>query len=800
MPAPSFSPERWAQIESVLDIAIDLSVAARGPYLDEACANDPELRAEIEALLEAHEAHLDFLETPLSLGALPDLNIGQSVGPYRLLRLLGEGGMGAVYEAERADLEFRHPVAVKLIQRGRATPSLVRRFREERRILATLDHPHIARFLDAGATAEGLPYLVMEYVEGTPLTRYCDDHALTLPERLQPFMTVCEAVAYAHRNLIVHRDLKPSNILVTKDGAVKLLDFGIAKLLTPAAEDQTMTAERLLTPDYAAPEQVRGATITTATDVYALGVLLYELLSGHRPYRLTGHTPEEMAHLVCEHLPTRPSSAVGRTEAVVTDTGTIEITPEKVSRNRALSPDRLHRWLRGDLDNIVMMALRKEPERRYAAAAQLRDDLHRYERRLPVAARPDTLGYRAVRFIQRHRFGVAGATLAAFSLIAGLLLALAGQQRAEREAARAAQEKARAEQVSDFLIELFEESDPHEANDGTVTARQMLDAGLQQARARVAEQPGAYAPLLAVIGRVYNNLALYDSGRVALREAIRAYQQQGDRPAELADALRDRADLEYRMSELDSADVLLREALRMCEQAGNDPMQRASILNSHAVVLSEKNQLEPAIAILREVVAIRRQALSNQPDDNLAANLHNLSMLLEDNGNLAEAEPLIEEALRMAEALHGPTHPYVAFSLNSIAALHQKQERYAEAEAEFQRALAIGEATMGPTHPFAATVQYNLGKLWFAQQRYAEATTQYRKALDLRRQSLPPDHPDIAESLEELGRSLLALNQPVEAEAALRESLALREKTQGPDHPETARTRSALEQARAAVR
>jgi serine/threonine-protein kinase len=792
MAEAALSPERWAVLEPLLEAALDLPSTERAAYLDQACAHDAPLRAEVEALLRAHDAHPDFLETPFDLGVLPDLNIGQPVGPYRLVRLLGEGGMGAVYLAERDDLEFHHPVAVKLVQRGRATPALVRRFREERRILASLDHPHIARFLDAGATAEGLPYLVMEYVEGTPLTRYCDDHALALPERLRLFMTVCEAVAYAHQNLVVHRDLKPSNILVTRDGTVKLLDFGIAKLLDAPAEAQTLTLERLLTPDYAAPEQVRGAAITTATDVYALGVLLYELLSGHRPYRLMGQTPDEMTRLVCEQVPTRPSSIVGRTEAVVTDTGTVEITPEAVSRVRALSPDRLRRWLRGDLDNIVMKALRKEPERRYAAAAQLRDDLHRYERRLPVAARPDTLGYRAARFIQRHRLGVAGAVLAAGSLVAGLLVALAGQQRAEREAARA-------EQVSSFLIELFEASDPHEANDGTATARQMLDAGLAKARGGLAEQPAAYAPLLAVIGRVYNNLALYDSGQVALREAIRAYRQQGGPPAELADALRDRADLEYRLGQLDSADVLLQEALRRCEQAGNDPMQRASILNSHAVVLSEQNQLDRAITMLREVVALRRQALGNQPDGNLAANLHNLSMLLEDNGQLQEAAPLIEEALRMAETLYGPAHPYVAFSLNSIAGLHGKQGRYAEAEAELQRALTIGEKALGPAHPFTSTVQHNLAELWFTQQRYDQALPQYRKALDLRRRSLPPDHPDVATSLAGLGRALLALDQPAEATTMLQESLALQEAAFGPDHPETARTRSALEQARAAL-
>ncbi|HKT61838.1 MAG TPA: serine/threonine-protein kinase, partial [Gemmatimonadales bacterium] len=392
------SPDRWRRIEELLDGMLDLPPSERAAWLERACAGDEALRSEVEDLAARGEEHTGLPRPPEALiaPALESLAVAASsepspdrVGPWRLVRELGRGGMGAVYLGERDDDQFRKQVAVKLLHRDVAGDDLVRRFRHERQILATLDHPHIARLLDGGVAA-GTPYIVMEYVDGVPLDLFCERHRLSVAGRLARFADVCAAVQYAHEHLIVHRDLKPTNILVTADGQVKLLDFGIAKLMdeegVPATAPLTRTGMHLMTPEYAAPEQVRGGRVTTATDVYALGVVLYELLAGRRPYDLRGRSPSEIERVICETEPLRPSTAVGR---------------ERSGRTEAL-----RRRLRGDLDTIVLKALRKEPERRYPSTAALLEDLQRYRDGLPVRARPDTFAYRARKFAGRHRVGV----------------------------------------------------------------------------------------------------------------------------------------------------------------------------------------------------------------------------------------------------------------------------------------------------------------------------------------------------------------------------------------------------------
>ncbi len=423
--------DAWQRIKTVLAEALDQPLDHRAAYLDRACAGDAVLRADVESLLAAHDAAGDgFIATP-AFAPLPDEdrdpNLGAALGPYRIERLIGHGGMGAVYLARRIDREFERQVAVKMIRRGMDTDLLVRRFRHERQILASLDHPHIARLFDGGTTADGRPYFVMEYVEGLPLDRYADAQALTTPARIRLFLRVVEAVQHAHDHQIVHRDLKPGNVLVAADGQPKLLDFGIAKLLDAATDaSATFTAlARPMTPDYASPEQVRGAAITPATDVYALGVLLYELLTGQRPYRLATRTPDELARVVCEQDPERPSAVVTRPVTTVLPDGTSSmLTPDAVSRSRDGSPEALRRRLHGPLDDIVLKALRKDPAARYATAAALADDLRRYLDDAPVDASRGARRYRAARALTRHR---RLATAAALVLVTVTATALASR-------------------------------------------------------------------------------------------------------------------------------------------------------------------------------------------------------------------------------------------------------------------------------------------------------------------------------------------------------------------------------------
>src|SRR5262245_28756322 len=359
-------------------------------------------------------------QTATGIGLTPQVDV--RVGPYRLIREIGRGGMGTVLLAVRSDDAFQKRVAIKVLRRGMDTDAIVGRFRHERQILASLEHPHIASLLDGGTTDDGLPYFVMEYVDGQLVTDYCDAKALDTTSRLELFRKICAAVQHAHQNLVIHRDIKPANVLVTSDGTPKLLDFGIAKLLNPDPGVQTLAAtiagSPLMTPEYASPEQVRGETVTTATDVYSLGVLLYELLTGRRPYDLPSRTPDEIQRVVCNSVPVRPSTVVTHAASSQSTRDRPEIDSE---RTRPPDADRLRRRLAGDLDNIVLKALAKEPSRRYASVDQFSEDIHRHLTGLPVIARKDTLGYRTAKFIRRNRAGVAAAALVVLALVAGLI-------------------------------------------------------------------------------------------------------------------------------------------------------------------------------------------------------------------------------------------------------------------------------------------------------------------------------------------------------------------------------------------
>ena len=424
--------ERWQQIEELFNAAAECRPERRAALLEESCAGDPELRSHVDALLASDDAATDFLQNPVfELTAIDseqkaaDSLVGQRIGTYQLQQKIGHGGMGAVYLAVRADEEYQKRVAIKLVKRGMDSDAILDRFRSERQILANLDHPNIAKLLDGGTSPDGLPYFVMDYVEGLPIDHYCDRHRLPIEKRLHLFRTMCSAVHYAHQNHVLHRDLKPSNILVTNDGVPKLLDFGIAKLfsagLDAQAPETTLTVLPFLTPQYASPEQLRSEKLTPASDVYALGVLLYQLLSGHRPYCSKGATPAEMARIICEQEPEKPSSVITRVEEAPTTSAEVRLTPESVSETREGDPEKLRRRLAGDLDNIVLKALRSEPEQRYGSVDEMSEDILRHLEGQPVLARKGTLGYRSARFIKRNKAGVTAGFFALALLVLGVI-------------------------------------------------------------------------------------------------------------------------------------------------------------------------------------------------------------------------------------------------------------------------------------------------------------------------------------------------------------------------------------------
>jgi serine/threonine protein kinase/Tfp pilus assembly protein PilF len=428
------SPEFWQRIQEVVESALELGPCEREAFLERACTGDDALRKEVDSLLAVDDEAGIFLEkTALEVSnfdlpvARADSVVGKRLGPYKAVRQIGRGGMGTVYLAIREDDQYSKEVAIKIIKLGMDTDFILQRFRSERQILANLNHPNIAQLLDGGTTEDGLPYLVMEYVEGKPITQFCDEQKLTTDERLKLFRSVCAAVHYAHQNRVIHRDIKPNNILVTAGGDPKLLDFGIAKLVVPEAStqsvDQTATLMRLMTPEYASPEQIKGEPVRAASDVHSLGVLLYELLTGHRPYHLNNLAPQEIFKAICEEQPDKPSTAISRIKAQTDGATSRTLTPESVSKTRDGQPDKLRRKLKGDIDNIVLMAMRKEPRRRYESAEQLSEDIRRHLQSLPVIARKDTFAYRSAKFIGRNKTSVVtGSAVALLALLIGVSL------------------------------------------------------------------------------------------------------------------------------------------------------------------------------------------------------------------------------------------------------------------------------------------------------------------------------------------------------------------------------------------
>jgi tetratricopeptide (TPR) repeat protein len=690
--------------------------------------------------------------------------------------------MGEVYLAERADAQFEQQVAIKVVHGGALAVGMHSRLKLERQILAQLDHPNIAHLLDGGSLPDGSAYIVMEYIDGIAIDAFCDTNRLDITARLKLFQTVCAAVHYAHQNLIVHRDLKPSNILVTVAGVPKLLDFGIAKLLDDRqAGHHTLAVThadiRIMTPDHASPEQVRGQAITTASDVYVLGVLLYKLLAGTGPFVISSVRLTEIERAICEKDPAPPSHAVRADDSQES---------RSIAEARSTNAKRLRRALGGDLDNVVLMAMRKEPERRYGSAQQMAGDIQRFLDGMPVIARRDTLSYRAAKFIGRHWL-----PLAAGASVAVLLLAFAvttymqslkiaaERDRVAQQRERAEHERARAEEVSSFLVNLFKLSDPEENRGNQVTARELLDSGAKRLQAGLKDQPATKAALLSTVGAVYDSLGQYQEAMPLLDEALQIQSQPED--ASRIDTLLELGRARVGAGDFAGAEAPLQEALHLAQKnTGASSVESGHALWALGMLRYQQGQVGEAKNLYIRSLGILDRSQAPQSDVSLV--LGDLGMVYTSEQQWTLARQSYERALDVDRRVLGDDHPRIAYRLQNLALVAQNTGDLKQAEALYVDALRREERAYGDRHPETVITKSNYGLLLQREGRLAEAEPLLRSVLDVRLSLYGPNHFTVGHSRVSLAILLHDKGDLAGAENEFRQALAIYDKSLPPNH------------------
>ena len=812
------TPERWQRVTELLDKVLPHEASQRGELLAELCQGDDDLRREVESLLGYEEQSVSLLEAPLAPRAADDTGsqaptpqageipgnppeadeVGLRIGPYRVLKRLGAGGMGTVYLAERED-EFHQRVALKRIQRRALSEEVLFRFDNERQILADLEHPNIARILDAGETHDQLPYFVMEYVEGVSIDRYCDQQRLTVRQRIELVLEVCSALQLAHQNLVVHRDLKPGNILVGAEGVPKLIDFGIAKHLEPDSVPHDL-ATRLdtqpMTLKYASPEQLWALPITTASDIYSLGVLLYQLLTGHDPYPFDQGLAA-MHRSICELEPITPSVVVGRVAKVRWSEDHQQLrTPESVSRARGTGPEKLKKALAGDLDGILLKALRKKPENRYRSVERLADDLRRHLEGLPVSACEGTFRYIAGKFARRHAPGLTAIAAMLIILIGSGVAMMALWRRASAEETRTEQARARAERTADLLEKMIGVFDPDESGN-RITPLEFLNLTRQQLREDLRSDPELLADFLrGSLRRGYSRLGHQEETLATLKEAqviLRTLHPDGH-PA-LAEVLLNLGTTFSRMGDSQAAEAHSRAALEMRKHLGMDGVELAIPLANLAATHYRAGRIDEAANLYREAVEILLRHLG--PDaPALATQLRNLGILEFARNRLDQAEPLLKEALRIElRRSNGKETSTVAKRRSDLGRVLLAQGRLPEAEKELMIAVATQRQKFDSSYIGVARAERNLAALMIEIGELPTATVLLDHAQQaFRRENLLQERPaedwQLAEIESLLGALATARGRHSEAETCLVESYHVIEASKG---PKLIYTRQALE-------
>lgn len=824
------SAQIWREAMDWFDRLLALGAADRERELESLSRSRPDLHPHVVTLLRADRSadERGFLSGRAGESVtLGNENLGVSLEPgarfgaYELVRELGCGGMGDVWLARRSDGRFEGEVALKVLHAHVAQSSARERFVREGRILGQLSHPNIARLLDAGSTPFGVLYLVLEYVAGEPLDRWCEDRSLDIPARLSLFLQVCQAVSHAHAHLVVHRDLKPANILVTPVGQIKLLDFGIAKLVEPekGAEETELTrvSGRAMTPDFAAPEQILGQPVTTATDVHALGVLLYLLLSGRKPWHRQGLPLRELERRVLD----TEAMPLGRATVGGTDT-------REIAERRRTTPQKLRRVLTGDLETIASKAMRPEPVRRYTSVDQLSGDIERYLTGRPVLAARDSWTYRTRKFISRHVLGVSIAA-AAVVLAAGFTVAMSIQM------ARTARERTRAEEVSGFLVNLFELADPYKTRGSEVTARELLDRGSKRIDTQFSDHPETRASLLSTVGKVYGRLGMAREAQPLLEKALTGLvETHGPTHPEIAATLNEIGNALLDQGKLDEARARLEESLNMRRALvhGDDPATAKTLMDlgrvaqdsgdpsgaeryfrdslamysrlglgsstdasdvrsELGILLVYVGRFADAVEQFEAALSVDRRSLGEDHPRTIMET-HNLAFALQSLGRFAEAEPLFHQTNEQLRRVLGPEHPFTIDALSNYGRFLRHKGAFGEAEPVFREVLALNVRVHGSHADVVGTTQVNLGIVLHDLGRASEAEAQFRAALGTYEKALPADHPFLAHALAGIGRTLVDQGRASEALPLLRRAVSVVESAELVDSPVRAMARISL--------
>ena len=779
-----------ARGQEIFEALVQLPHGERQERLAELAGDDVALRREVETLLSQDAQGSDFLAHPgLEIARRQPGGdevrrwIGEGLGPYEILRKIGSGGMSHVFLARRSDGEYRMPVAVKVLRRGFVDPAYQRRFRTERQILASLDHPNISRLLDGGTTPDGEPYLVMEYIPGDPLLEYCDRLRLPIRQRLELFRKICRPIQFAHQKLVVHRDLKPSNILITEQGLPKLLDFGIAKLLHPSAffvePERTGTLDRFLTPSYASPEQAEGRPVTAASDVYALGVVLYELLCGRRPDSRSegGSSSAGSRHW---ELPEPPSL---RAKSPGGGGSAAGASREDLATARSSTPRALSRRLAGDLDRIALKALQPSPEDRYDSVEGLSEDLRRHLSGLPILARPAHFRYRAAKFLRRNLLPVAASIVVAAGLLGFGLANALKSERLARQVEEADRQRTRAEEVTRFLVETFTLTDPVATDGKSVTAEEILRRGAQRIQEELAEQPEIQASIMLIIGEIHTAYGLHDEAQTLVQGAVdrRRGLFPEDHP-DLLESLDALAFLKIELEEFREAQELAQRTLAARREAlGNRPpgAELAQSLSTLGWLYSRQGD-SAGIPLLRESLEIT-EGLQGPEHPDTAASRNNLALALNNAGRIEEAEALFRELVATFRGILPPENPHMFLTLHNHATTLQSLGRLAEAESIYREALVPARKVFGD-QPLTAKITTGIGLCLFLQGEPEAAEPFLREALDVYRRSHGPDHPDVGSAMLNLANLLTSMERCEEARPLAQASRAMEVRRHGEDH------------------